>query len=172
MTSATYRVEPQPVAADRVLPGLFEDDDDGSQEPVLDLLFPIEEGVVEVEWSPVPEPTAALRALTPLVTPQAIVVPIAAVPRPAPRALVVFAAYALLGAAIVLFAGALRWTRSERVIAATAPTSVTSPSEPIRVVGPDAGAPRRAEPQATASPATSSMRVISAPGPTRIGGPQ
>jgi serine/threonine-protein kinase len=117
MTSATYRVQPQPVAADRVLPGLFEDDDDG-QEPVLDLLFPIEEGVMEVEpeWS-TPGPT---KVLGPLATPQAIVVPIALAPPPtrtAPRALVVFAAYALLGAAIVLFAGALRWTRGDRASA-------------------------------------------------------
>jgi hypothetical protein len=120
------------VAADRVLPGLFEDDD--GEESLLDLMFPIEEGEPEVEPPPPPPP--------PLVTPQAIALPLAPVGRTAPRALVVFAAYALLGAAIVLFAGALRWTRA------------------------------RADAQPTVSPATSSMRVISAPGPTRIGGPQ
>jgi hypothetical protein len=48
-----------------------------------------------------------------MATPQAITVPHVAVPRPkGPRAIVVFAAYALLGAAIVLFAAALRWTRA------------------------------------------------------------
>jgi len=168
MNSATYRVEPQPVAADRVLPGLFEDEDDG-QEPVLDLLFPIEEGAMEAEWSAPPGPTRGASALATLATPQAIVVPVVAVRRPGPGAIVVFAAYALLGAAIVLFAGALRWTRSERASAAAMATSV--PSEATTAVAPDSGPPRRAAPQPTSS-ATSSMRVISAPGPTRIGGPQ
>jgi hypothetical protein len=69
----------------------------------------------------------------------------------------------------VLFAGALRWTRSERASAAAMATSV--PSEATTAVAPDSGPPRRAAPQPTSS-ATSSMRVISAPGPTRIGGPQ
>jgi serine/threonine-protein kinase len=123
MTSATYRVEPQPAAADRVLPGLF-DEDDGQDEPVLDLLFPIEEGVMKVEppWLATLGPTRVMSALAPMATPQAIVVPVAPPGRTAPRALVVFAAYALLGAAIVLFAGALRWTRAERLSAATAAT--------------------------------------------------
>jgi len=146
MTSATYRVQPQPVAADRVLPGLFEDEDDGleEEEPMLDLLFPIEEADFEIELVR-PSTAGQLRVASPLpppVTPQAIAVPIAPPTRKAPRALIVFAAYALLGAAIVLFAGALRWTRA------------------------------RSDAQVTPSPATSSMRVISAPGPTRIGGPQ
>ena len=140
MTSATYRVQPQPVAADRVLPGLFEDDDDG-QEPVLDLLFPIEEGVIEVEpeWS-TPGPTKVLSPFAPLATPQAIVVPIALAPpspRTAPRALVVFAAYALLGAAIVLFAGALRWTRGDR---ASAGVTATCPAGMSRMPANDSAA--------------------------------
>jgi hypothetical protein len=128
------------VPADRVLPGLFEDDDDG-QEPVLDLLFPIEEGVVEVEpeWS-TPGPTKVLSPFTPMATPQAIVVPIALAPpspRTAPRALVVFAAYALLGAAIVLFAGALRWTRGDR---ASAGVTATCPAGMSRMPANDSAA--------------------------------
>ena len=61
MASSTYRVQPQPVAADRVLPGLFEDDEDAREEPLLDLLFPIEEGFVEVEpEASTPGPTRVL----------------------------------------------------------------------------------------------------------------
>jgi hypothetical protein len=113
MTSSTYRVQPQPIAADRVLPGLFEEDDDGQQEP-FDLLFPIGDDIVDVEAEPSATAKLLPRLMVPLATPQAICVPIVPPQRPAPRALVVFAAYALLGAAIVLFAGALRWTRVER----------------------------------------------------------
>jgi hypothetical protein len=127
MTSATYRVEPQPAAADRVLPGLFDDDDDG-QEP-LDLLFPIEDVAVDVDADEPSTPELA-RPLAPVATPQAITLPIVSAPRPAPRALVVFAAYALLGAAIVLFAGALRWTRGER---ASAAATATCPAGMVRV---------------------------------------
>jgi hypothetical protein len=175
MTSATYRVEPPPMAADRLLPGLFEDDDDGQEEALLDRMFPIEEGGVEDEDDLVVELVTpalgrarAASALAPMATPQAIEVPIVAVPRVAPGALVVFAAYALLGAAIVLLAGALRWTRSDRASAVAAPVA-TCPSGMSRVPATDGGTPPC---QVNASPATSSMRVISAPGPTRIGGPQ
>lgn len=175
MTSATYRVEPQPRAADRVLPGLFEDDDDGEEEALLDRMFPVEEGEAEdddlvVELvTPALRPIRAASVLAPMATPQAIEVPIVAVPRAAPGALVVFAAYALLGAAIMLLAGALRWTRSDRASAVATPVA-TCPSGMSRVPATDGGAPGPC--QANASPATSSMRVISAPGPTRMGGPQ
>jgi hypothetical protein len=171
MASATYRVEPQPAAADRVLPGLFEDEEDGREEPLLDLLFPIEE--VDVELESIPRttlpPTRPASSLAMMATPQAIVVPIAPARRPAPRAVVVFAAYALLGAAIVLLAGALRWTRGERASAAT--TVAACPPGMTRMPATDGGIASPAC-QVSASPATSSMRVISAPGPTRMGGPQ
>ncbi len=175
MTSATYRVEPPPAAADRVLPGLFEDDDDGPEGALLDRMFPVEEGEAEEDdlvvalVTPPRGPARDTRALAPMATPQAIEVPIVAVPRAAPGAFVVFAAYALLGAAIVLLAGALRWTRSDRANAVATPVA-TCPSGMSRVPATDGGA--LAPCQVNASPATSSMRVISAPGPTRIGGPQ
>ncbi|HEY3815816.1 MAG TPA: serine/threonine-protein kinase [Polyangiaceae bacterium] len=172
MTSSTYRVQAAPAAADRVLPGLFEDEEDVQQEPLLDHLFPLEEIDVELE-SPTPPtvgPPRYASAMMPMATPQAIEVPIAVARRAPPRALVVFAAYALLGAAIVLLAGALRWTRGERSTAAAAAV-VPCPPGMSRVPATDGGAPSPYC-QVNASPATSSMRVISAPGPTRIGGPQ
>ena len=114
-------------------------------------------------------PPRPASALAPMATPQAIAVPIMAPRRSAPGAMVVFAAYALLGAAIVLLAGALRWTRVEHG-AAAGPAVATCPSGMSRVAATEGGATTSC--QVTPSPATSSMRVISAPGPTRIGGPQ
>ncbi|HEX3346450.1 MAG TPA: hypothetical protein VHS09_17820, partial [Polyangiaceae bacterium] len=173
MASATYRVPPQPRAADRVLPGLFEDEEDDAPDgPLLDLPFPIDAGELLVEPltpATLGPPPRAPGAFGPVATPQAIEVPIAAIPRPAPRALVVFAAYALLGAAIVLLAGALRWTRGEHASAVAAPAMVACPPGMARGLATDGGATAC---QPAASSATSSMRVISAPGPTRIGGPQ
>jgi serine/threonine-protein kinase len=123
MTSSTYRLQSDHAEADRVLPGLFDDEEDARDEPVLDMLIPIEEGASD---SPTPDVQTAQ-----IVTPQAIAVPIVAASRPAPRAVFVFAAYALLGAAIVLLAAALRWTHAA---AAPAPPAVC-PAEMTRVPG-------------------------------------
>jgi serine/threonine-protein kinase len=182
MASSTYRVEPQPAAADRVLPGLFEEEDgadDEGEEPLLDLLFPLEEvePVTPRASGPSPSGTALMPTLATVATPQAIVVPIASLAMPpaprrsAPKALVVFAAYALLGAAIVLLAGTLRWTHTERANAAAA-AAAPAPTCPPGMTRVPAGPAGSTSCQPAASPATSSMRVISAPGPTRIGGPQ
>ena len=134
MTSSTFRVPEVPVVADRVLPGLFDDEEDGREEPVLDLLFPIDEGE--------PDPPTTVLYATPHtsiaqpVTPQAIAIPIVARQRPAPRAWMVFAAYALLGGAIFLFAAALRRTHGEPSAATT--SAAPCPSGMTRMPGNDA----------------------------------
>ncbi|HEY1697764.1 MAG TPA: serine/threonine-protein kinase [Polyangiaceae bacterium] len=154
--SSTFRTEPARPPPTRVLPGLFEDDE-AQDEPLLDLPFPFE------------EPDAGAAPFTPgiaLETPQAIAVPLVTRRRAAPRAIVVFAAYALLGGAIVLLAAALRWTHADS--AAAGVVMAPPPCRPgtSRIGGGDAAAPL---PYASA---TSSRCVSSAPGPTRIGGPQ
>ena len=103
-----------------MLPGLFEDDEDGRERPLLDLVFPVEDALA-VELRDARSTPKRPHLMLRLATPQAITLPIVGVPRPPPRALVVFASYALLGAAIVIFAGALRWTRGERASAGTTP---------------------------------------------------
>jgi serine/threonine-protein kinase len=171
MASSTYRVEPQPAAADRVLPGLFEEedgaDDDAEEEPVLDRLFPLDEAepVTPKAAGPGPvgtaEGSARMPALAAVATPQAIVVPLAplALPpharRSAPKALVVFAAYALLGAAIVLLAGTLRWTHTERAnaAAAVAPAPTCPPGMTRAPAGPSGSASCQPAPREVGRPA-------------------
>jgi serine/threonine protein kinase len=117
MASSTYRLEPRPPVSDRVLPGLFdEDEDDGGVEDDHDLI-PIDEEEPELPTRVVASgaPLAAT-ALAPTGTPPAMALPLVvptAERRRAPNALVVFAAYALLGGAIVLLAAVLRLTRAE-----------------------------------------------------------
>ena len=168
MASSTYRVEPQPAAADRVLPGLFEEEDgadgDSEEEPLLNLLFPLDEAepVTPKTAGPSPSATALMPTLAAMATPQAIVVPIGppmmptARRRSAPKALVVFAAYALLGAAIVLLAGTLRWTHTERANAAAAAT-VPAPTCPAGMTRTPAGPTGATSCQPVAPPAMSSM---------------
>jgi serine/threonine-protein kinase len=125
MTSATYRAAAAPPESDRVLPGLFDEEDDdlrggghARDEVELDLPFPIE----DLAPSAPPPPLPAARAqLQPMATPPAIALPILPTPRAKPSALVVFAAYALLGAAVVLLAAALRWTHGTTSAARPAP---------------------------------------------------
>jgi serine/threonine-protein kinase len=124
MTSSTYRVDPRPAPSDRVLPGLFDDD-----EP---------EPATTPRLEPVPAAPNVTVAMAPMATPPAIAIPQVTRPRSAAaRPLVVFAAYALLGAAIVLFVAALRRTHAE----APASTAPSCPAGMVRVPGDEAIAP-------------------------------
>jgi serine/threonine-protein kinase len=125
MTCPTHRAEPRPPVSDRALPVLFDEDEDDDR--AGDDAFPIEEGEPEpptlvVRRAPASATSAALiaPALPPLATPPAMALPLvpAVARRRAPRALVVFAAYALLAGAFVVLAAVLRFARAERAGAA------------------------------------------------------
>jgi serine/threonine-protein kinase len=130
MTSATFRAAASPAESDRVLPGLFDDEDDDAREDDggLDLPFPIDEEDAE---TPAPRATrfpvvtpVARSPLAAIATPPAIALPIVAQQRTRPRAVVVLAAYALLGTAIILLAAAIRWTHGTATAASPSPRPV------------------------------------------------
>jgi hypothetical protein len=96
-------------SAERVLPGLF-DEDDPEQERAFDLLFPIETVEPPQATPAVPTTTSpSISTMSAVATPQAIALPIATPPGRPVRALAVFLAYAALGAIVVGISATLHW---------------------------------------------------------------
>jgi serine/threonine-protein kinase len=111
MTSSTHRIDPRPAS-------------DTEVDPVEEVEPEPPTRVVRLTATAIMPLVPAPPLMAPLATPPAIALPLlsAAPPRRRlPHALLVFAAYALLGAAIVLLAAVLRVTRAAPAAAAAAP---------------------------------------------------